>query len=104
MCTLAEHEAESLKRFGKAFREVHLYMDQWHGKFGGHHRFMLHHEEGIAEVYKKFGPDAAEAARVHVIQDTTHVPKKDDYVNKKVDWLGYPDKVPYKIFDKREEL
>ena len=102
MASWPEHELECKAKLGKPFAEVHKYLDQWHGMFGGHHRFMLHHQEGIEEVREKFGDEAAEAARVHIIQDMTHVPKKDDYKNGRVDWLGYPNKVKYTVVDKRQ--
>jgi len=102
MGTFKEHCDDCLKKLGGEFSEVHKYMDQWMSKFGGHHRFMLHHEGGIEEIREKFGDEAAEAARVHIELDCGgNVPKnKRDYNDKKVDWLGYKDS-DYKVVDKR---
>ncbi len=37
--------------------------------YGMKHRRLRHHEAGIAEVCRKWGPEAGEAARLHVIAD-----------------------------------
>ena len=102
MGTLAEHKADCKKRLGEEFEEVHIWMDQWHGMFGGRHRYMLHHEEGIREAEERFGSSGGAAARHHVELDCGAVPKQDDYYTKKVDFLGMGE-VPYKVVDKREE-
>ena len=101
MSTFEEHCLDTLEKLGKRYEEVHKYMDQWTSKFGGRHRFMLHHEQGIQEVTIKFGPEAGKAARCHVELDCGgRVPNKWDYVNGKVDFLGYGDP-PYIIIDRR---
>ena len=61
MSTLKEHCEDCKKELGKSFEEVHAYLDQWMGKFGGRHRFLFHHKEGVEEIRLKFGDEAAQA-------------------------------------------
>lgn len=104
MATMSDHMKDTLARLGKEFEEVHRYMDQWHGKFGGKHRFMLHHEEGVEEVRRMFGDEAAEAAQCHIRLDCLgRVPKKADYTNGKVDFLGHGEDA-YRVIDKRSGI
>ena len=65
------HRAESIRLFGKTFDEVHLWLDALAGKppYGMRHRRARHHLAGIAEVRRRWGDKAAEAARQHVIAD-----------------------------------
>ena len=100
MATTLEHMESCRKKFGKPFEEVHRYLDQWHGMFGGRHRFMLHHKEGVEDVRKTWGDEAAAAAEDHIMLDCNGIPNKEDYISKKVDWLGCGDD-PYTIIDKR---
>ena len=104
MGTFEEHKTDTLKRLGNTHDDVHKYIDQWHGKFGGKHRFILHHLEGIEEIRKIFGDEGAKAAECHVKLDCGgKIPSKNDYATKKVDWLGYGEDA-YKIIDKRSGL
>ena len=66
-----EHCDESLKRFGKPYEEVHIWLDAFAGKppYGMKHRRVRHHLAGIREVERMYGKEAAEAARQHIISD-----------------------------------
>ncbi len=66
-----EHERESLSLFGKAWTEVHLWLDEFAGKpgIGMRHRRFRHHKAGIREAERLFGEEGALAARLHVISD-----------------------------------
>jgi hypothetical protein len=66
-----EHCSESILLFGKPFEEVHLWLDEFAGKppFGMKHRRLRHHLAGIMEVERKYGKEAALAARQHIISD-----------------------------------
>lgn len=105
MSSWDEHCLECEKQLGKPFKEVHMFLDQWHSKFGGRHRFILHHAEGVEKVREKFGDEAVKAAELHIMMDCLHIPKSiKDYQTYKVDWLGYDNtSPPYTIIDKREE-
>ena len=104
MSLFEEHKTDTLKRLGNSHDAVHLYIDQWHNKFGAKHRFVLHNQEGVEEIRQKFGDDGAKAAECHIRLDCGgKIPKKDDYVTGKVDWLGYGEDA-YKIVDKRSGL
>jgi hypothetical protein len=65
------HCNESVKIFGKAFEEVHLWLDELAGKppYGMRHRKVRHHQKGIEEAVRLFGSEAGEAARLHIIMD-----------------------------------
>ena len=66
-----DHCEESIKLFGEAFEEVHLWLDEFYGteKYKTRHRRVRHHLAGIEEIRKMFGDRAAEAARQHIISD-----------------------------------
>ena len=68
---LEEHCLECLQKLGKPFKEVHQYLDEFASskEFGMRHRKVRHHFAGIMEVRNKFGIDATEAAKLHIISD-----------------------------------
>jgi hypothetical protein len=71
MSSLEEHCAETLRLLGKPFPEVHQWLDEFAGKppHGMRHRQFRHHLAGIEEVRRKWGNEAAAAARQHIITD-----------------------------------
>ena len=104
MGLLEDHKTDTLKRLGNSYEGVHRYLDQWHEKFGGRHRFVLHHREGVEEIRVIFGDDGARAAECHIRLDCGgRIPNKTDYITGKVDWLGYGEDA-YRIIDKRSGL
>lgn len=66
-----EHCAESVILFGEPFEQVHRWLDEFAGKkpYGMKHRRVRHHLAGIWEVERIWGPDAAKAARQHIVSD-----------------------------------
>lgn len=68
---LSEHMRECLEKLGKSHREVHLWLDEFFHdpRYGTKHRRKRHHEEGIRIVKEKWGDEASEAARLHIISD-----------------------------------
>lgn len=91
MPSLENHCQESMRLFGKSYEEVHRWLDEFAGsaEYGFRHRKVRHHEVGIAEVCRLFGPDAGKAAKRHIFSDlktegwTTDDPfpkNEDDYV------------------------
>ena len=70
---LEEHEAESIKLFGKPFTEVHQWLDALasHGSdsFDVNHRRWRHNMVGIRKVEEMWGREAREAAIRHIRSD-----------------------------------
>ena len=71
MPSFEQHCAESIQVFGNRFEAVHRWLDEFAGRppFGMRHRRVRHHLAGIEEVRKRWGDEAAAAARQHVISD-----------------------------------
>ncbi len=57
--------------FGKPFKEVHLWLDEFAGtpEYGMRHRKKRHHAAGLEEVRRLFGEEAVAPARQHIIAD-----------------------------------
>jgi len=92
MPSFEEHCKHTLKKLGNRFEEIHKYLDSYIHRLGYAHRFILHHKEGVEEIRSKFGDEAAEAARLHILLDCEgHIPEKADYLAGKVDGCGVPD-------------
>ena len=71
----AEHEERCIKVLGKPFSEVHTFLDQFFRTYGGlPHRLILHHRLGIELIGVMMGPDAALAAKQHVLDDMGRLP------------------------------
>lgn len=89
-----EHIEHDLKiGLSKGYGEVHALLDQFAHypdmEFLSRHRKFLHHHEGIEYVTMRWGKEAGEAARGHVILDTGHIPHASDYYDGTVDNFGY---------------
>ena len=71
MPSFEEHCIQSLVRFGNPYKEVNLWLDEFAGRppFGMKHRRFRHNLVGIEEIRRKWGLEAAEVARQHVIAD-----------------------------------
>ena len=71
MPSFEQHCAESTQAFGNPFEEVHLWLDEFAGRppLGMKHRKVRHHLAGIEQVRKRWGDQAAAAARQHIISD-----------------------------------
>src|SRR5690242_14820614 len=69
--SFAQHCSETTSALGKPFEEIHRWLDEFAGKppYGMRHRRLRHHEAGVEEVRKRWGHEAAEAARLHIIAD-----------------------------------
>ncbi len=86
-----EHCDESQKSFGKPYKEVHIWLDEFAGKppYGMKHRRVRHHLAGVKEIERMYGTEAAKAACQHIISDlkmegwteSDHFPENEkDYV------------------------
>ena len=65
---------------GREFEYVHRWLDAtardyfpWVG-----HRQIRHHKEGVEEIRKLWGDEAAKAAEMHIITDEGKVPTKEE--------------------------
>lgn len=69
--TFEEHCEESKRLFGKPYKEVHKWLDEFMGAagLGARHRRIRHHDAGIREAVKLFGAEAGKVARQHIISD-----------------------------------
>ena len=72
----AEHEKHCEEQFGKAFSEVHSFLDQYANRFRGiNHRRLLHHRMGIELIVKQFGEIARGPAEQHIELDFGFIPE-----------------------------
>jgi hypothetical protein len=71
MPSFEEHRAESVRLFGRPFEEVHRWLDEFAGRSPAElgDEWKRHHESAIIEVRLRWGPEAAAAARLHVVSD-----------------------------------
>lgn len=71
MPAFEQHCNETLALLGKPYGEVHGWLDGFAGKppYGMRHRKLRHHLAGIEQVRRKWGNEAAEAAKQHIISD-----------------------------------
>jgi len=67
--TFEEHCQESERIFGKRYPEIHLWLDEFFPTLGARHRRKRHHEAGIREAVRIFGPEAEPVARRHIVSD-----------------------------------
>jgi len=69
--TFEEHCKESRALFGKSYEDVHKWLDAFQKApgIGMKHRRFRHHEAGVREIIKRFGAEAGEVARRHIISD-----------------------------------
>src|SRR5438045_5365633 len=71
MPSFEQHCEESVRLFGQPFEEVHRWLDEFAGRppHGMKHRKFRHHLAGIEEVRQKWGSQAAEVAKDHIVAD-----------------------------------
>jgi uncharacterized protein DUF6915 len=71
MPSFEDHCAESERLFGEPFEAVHKWLDEFAFKppYGLRHRRLRHHQAGIDEVHRRWGDQAAAAARQHIVSD-----------------------------------
>jgi len=90
---LEGHEKSCLKKLGKPYTEVHLFLDQFFDKYKTSHRILLHHQVGVDLVVKHFGEDSRQAAITHIIDDFGFVPAS---------WIDHKPYTPFQT-DKDKE-
>jgi len=74
------HRKECLEKMGDDWDKVHQWLDctardyfPWMG-----HRQIRHHTEGVEQVRRIWGDEAAKAAEMHIISDEGHVPNAEE--------------------------
>jgi hypothetical protein len=74
------HCKECLEKMGDEWEHIHRWLDAtardyfpWMG-----HRQIRHHKEGVEQVRKLWGDEAAKAAEMHIISDFGKVPSKEE--------------------------
>jgi hypothetical protein len=79
MPSFQQHCSEAQEKFGKSYVEVHLWLDEFAGQppYGMRHRRKRHHLAGIEEVRQRWGDEAAEATRQHILSDLKMVGWRD---------------------------
>lgn len=67
----SQHCADCELKLGKPFPEVHTWLDALYDSRSGDlgHRAARHHMEGVEEVRRMWGDDAARAAKLHIMLD-----------------------------------
>ncbi|MGV1098731.1 DUF6915 family protein [Thiovibrio sp. JS02] len=89
MAYLHEHCFDCKQRLGKEWKEVHKWLDALFAEYGAAHRCHRHHTEGIEEIRRMWGDEAAIAAKIHVLVDCWGIPSRADYENGWVNSNGY---------------
>jgi hypothetical protein len=73
MMNYKEHCRRSVDILGEECREVHWWLDEFacdeNGRLDDTHRRKRHHKAGIKQVGRMWGDQAAEAARLHILDD-----------------------------------
>ena len=94
---LEEHENSCVKKLGRPFTEVHVFLDQYQTRFGELHRRFLHHRLGLELISNRLGPEAKRAAENHILDDFGFIP------NSWIDMVSYtpePDRRQLAAFHK----
>lgn len=77
MPSFSVHCSRCEEKIGCSYDYVHSWLDEFAKTHFPDHRHFRHHAEGIEEVRKMWGDDAAKAARLHILDDMGFVPTKE---------------------------
>jgi DNA-binding GntR family transcriptional regulator len=69
MAEFAVHCQDCVRILGKPYKHVHRYLDELYPYMGAIHRMVRHNETGVSQVRKRWGEEAAKAARIHIARD-----------------------------------
>lgn len=89
MAHFKEHCADCEAALGDPHERVHLWLDELFKKLGSKHRAERHHREGVEEVRRMWGDEAATAAEIHIRKDyygVDRIPTKAEVLEK---WWVY---------------
>jgi len=75
-----EHCKDCQEALGKSWDVVHHWLDEYAKIYWPSmiHRVHRHHKEGVEEVRKKWGDEAAEAAEIHILKDEGDIPSEEE--------------------------
>lgn len=82
MASFEDHCKECKQKLGEPFPQVHIWLDEFFGK-GIYkyrieeHRRERHHKEGVEQIRQAWGEKAAQAARLHIMNDMGAVLPQD---------------------------
>jgi hypothetical protein len=67
----AVHCEECVRKLGKPYEYVHSWLDEFAPQYHGSkiHRKIRHNENGVRQVAEMWGPNAAQAAIIHIQRD-----------------------------------
>jgi hypothetical protein len=73
-----EHCQECAEKRGNPWDKVHAWLEATAGEYWPWvgHRQIRHHTEGVEEVRRMWGDEAAEAAELHIIADEGYIPTR----------------------------
>jgi hypothetical protein len=88
MASRKEHNRECLEKLGNEWNCVNKWIDECGNKvnFEGvacldiNHHWYRHHKEGVEEVRKMWGEDAARAAKLHILRDMGKIYTKNQMI------------------------
>jgi DNA-binding GntR family transcriptional regulator len=72
------HCLECKQKLGKDWAVVHRWLDEFACNGLNWHRGLRHHLDGVEEVRRMWGDQAAEAARLHIEADFGVVPSREE--------------------------
>lgn len=80
MADYRQHCEDCKKQLGKDWSVVHLWLDNlaWRTFPSKRHRMFRHHKEGVEEVRRKWGDQAANAAEIHIRRDLGDLPTAEE--------------------------
>jgi len=74
-----KHCEHCKKVLGNEWYVVHRWLDEFSKQDIANHRRARHHPGGIAEVRKKWGTEAEQAAIIHIMDDFGFIPDEKWY-------------------------
>lgn len=66
---LDAHMKRSKILFGKEYKEVHEWLDDFALMYGRDHRVYRHNMRGVQWIVKKYGAEAGKVAMLHILDD-----------------------------------
>jgi len=86
MSSIEQHCADCKKQKIKPWKKVHVWLDEFAAIKGvPQHRRVRHHKEGVEEIRKMWGDEAAQAAEIHIRRDLffwgNEIPTQSEYKN-----------------------
>lgn len=78
-----DHCKDCQEKLGNPWYVVHRWLDEFAyspgGMFRKEHRRVRHHKQGVEQVRRMWGDQAAMAAEVHILADVGRIPEDWEY-------------------------